>query len=105
MPSSPNYVRDYKQEHKTAVQRGDYANKLIRGKARRLMIKKGLVKKGQDVDHKKPLSKILNVFFRPVVMAHSIRFSMACSLLINRICLHLLFFSSDQEMILRGHAD
>ncbi|TXH10842.1 MAG: HNH endonuclease [Spirochaetes bacterium] len=57
MPSSPNYVRDYKQEHKTAVQRGDYANKLIRGKARRLMIKKGLVKKGQDVDHKKPLSK------------------------------------------------
>jgi 5-methylcytosine-specific restriction endonuclease McrA len=57
MPSSENYVRDYKQEHKTAKRRGDYANKLLRGKARRIMIKKGMVKKGQDVDHKIPLSK------------------------------------------------
>lgn len=57
MPSSPNYVRDYKQELKTQKQRGEDKHKNIRGKARRVMLKLGMVKKGQDVDHKKALSK------------------------------------------------
>lgn len=57
MPSSKNYVRDYKQEYKTACARGEDKDKAKRGQARRLMLKLGMVKKGQDVDHKKPLSK------------------------------------------------
>ena len=59
MPSSPNYVRDYSQERKTAVSRGEKVGDKIRHRARRLMAKKGLVKKfdGKDVDHKQPLSK------------------------------------------------
>lgn len=61
MPSSKNYVRDYKQEARTAKARGeiggsDSAN-AKRKRARRLALKKGMVKPGQDVDHKKPLSK------------------------------------------------
>lgn len=63
MPSSPNYVRDIKQETKTAKARGEIgghnAPHAKRMRARRLMVKKGLVKPndGKDVDHKVPLSK------------------------------------------------
>ncbi len=61
MPSSPNYVRDIKQEELTAKRRGEVgghnAPHAERMRARRLMLKKGLVKPGQDVDHKMPLSK------------------------------------------------
>jgi hypothetical protein len=57
MPSSPNYVRDLKQEYKTAKARGDVHKSMLRKRARRAMLKKGLVKPGQDVDHVKPLSK------------------------------------------------
>jgi 5-methylcytosine-specific restriction endonuclease McrA len=57
MPSSPSYVRDLKQEYKTAKARGDIPRINARKRARRLMLKKGLVKPGQDVDHKKPLIK------------------------------------------------
>jgi 5-methylcytosine-specific restriction endonuclease McrA len=61
MPSSPNYVRDLKQEYKTAKKRGEVgghdAPHAKRMRARRLMLKKGLVKPGQDVDHIKPTSK------------------------------------------------
>jgi 5-methylcytosine-specific restriction endonuclease McrA len=61
MPSSPNYVRDYKQEHATAKARGEQggsdASHAKRKRLRRKMLKMGLVKKGQDVDHKRPLSK------------------------------------------------
>lgn len=57
MPSSPNYVRDYKQERKTQIARGEHKDNAIRHKARRKMLKLGMVKKGQDVDHAKPLSK------------------------------------------------
>ena len=63
MPSSPNYVRDLKQEAKTAKARGEVggsdAPHAKRMRARRLMMKKGLVKPhdGKDVDHKKSLSK------------------------------------------------
>lgn len=62
MPSSPNYKRDYDQEYKTAKARGEVASgsdgdNAKRKRLRRKMLKLGLVKKGQDVDHKKPLSK------------------------------------------------
>lgn len=62
MPSSPNYKRDYKQEYKTAKRRGEIgtgsdSSNAKRHRARRKMLAKGLVKPGQDVDHKRPISK------------------------------------------------
>jgi hypothetical protein len=59
MPSSPNYVRDYKQEEKTAKARGDYKRRAERNKARKIMEEEDLVHKGdgKDVDHKQPLTK------------------------------------------------
>jgi len=62
MPSSKNYVRDLKQEAKTAKARGETgvgsaSKDATRHRARRKALKLGLVKPGQDVDHKKPLSK------------------------------------------------
>lgn len=62
MPSSPNYKRDYAQEYATAKSRGEVgtgsdSDNAKRHRLRRKMLKLGLVKKGQDVDHKKPLSK------------------------------------------------
>ena len=59
MPSSPNYVRDYKQEYKTAKRRKEVAGgpggaNSQRQKARRKMEKAGKVRKGdgKDVHHK-----------------------------------------------------
>jgi hypothetical protein len=62
MPSSPGYVRDLKQEYKTAKARGEIgtghdSKNAERHRARRLALKKGLVKPGQDWDHIEPLSK------------------------------------------------
>lgn len=62
MPSSPNYKRDYKQEARTAKRRGEQGtgpngDNAKRKRARRMLEAKGLVKPGQDVDHKRPLSK------------------------------------------------
>lgn len=62
MPSSPGYHRDLKQEYKTAKARGEIgtghdSKNAERHRARRLALKMGLVKRGQDLDHKKPLSK------------------------------------------------
>lgn len=59
MPSAPGYVRDIKQEEKTAKARGDGVRNAERHKARRLAVKKGLVRPGdgKDVDHVKPLDK------------------------------------------------
>jgi len=62
MPSSPGYKRDYDQEYRTAKARGEVGTGSDSGSAkrhrlRRKMLKLGLVKKGQDVDHKVPLSK------------------------------------------------
>lgn len=62
MPSSPGYKRDYSQEYKTAKQRGEVGDGPESGSAkrhrlRRKMLKLGLVKKGQDVDHIKAVSK------------------------------------------------
>ena len=59
MPSSPNYVRDYKQEYKTAKRRKEVAAgpngvNASRKRARRKLEKAGLVRKGdgKDVAHK-----------------------------------------------------
>lgn len=63
MPSSPGYKRDYKQERKTAIARGETggsdSDNAKRKRLRRQMEAKGKVHKGdgKDVDHKKPLSK------------------------------------------------
>ncbi len=59
MPSGPNYVRKYKQEKKTSDARGEKPERAARNRARLVMMKEGLVKKGdgKDVDHKTPFSK------------------------------------------------
>lgn len=62
MPSSENYVRNLKQEYKTAEARGEKnagsdGVDAKRKRLRRKMLKLGMVKRGQDVDHKVPLSK------------------------------------------------
>lgn len=62
MPSSPNYKRDLDQEYKTAKKRGENgtgsdSSSAKRHRARRAMLKAGRVKEGQDVNHKKPISK------------------------------------------------
>jgi hypothetical protein len=62
MPSSPGYKRNYAQEYATAKKRGEIASgsdgdNAKRKRARRKALKLGLVKPGQDWDHKKPLSK------------------------------------------------
>lgn len=62
MPSSPDYVRNYKQEAKTAKERGEQgagseSGSAKRHRLRRKALKLGMVKPGQDLDHKKPLSK------------------------------------------------
>lgn len=58
MPSAPGYVRDYKQEYKTARRRGEVdagpnGKNAMRKKARRKLEKQGKVKPfdGKDVDH------------------------------------------------------
>ena len=62
MPSSPGYVRNYKQEDKTARDRGEVgtgseSGNAERHRARRKALKLGMVKKGEDLDHKTPLSQ------------------------------------------------
>jgi hypothetical protein len=59
MPSPKGYVRDYKQEEKTAAARGEQKGHTMRLRARRLEMKRGLVKPhdGKDVDHITPVSK------------------------------------------------
>ena len=62
MPSSPGYVRDYVQEAKTAKARGEKdgghnGEDAERHLARRKALKLGMVKKGEDLDHRVPLSQ------------------------------------------------
>lgn len=62
MPSSDGYVRDYKTEYKTAKARGEVgtgsdSGSAKRHKLRRAALKLGMVKPGQDLDHRKALSK------------------------------------------------
>jgi 5-methylcytosine-specific restriction endonuclease McrA len=56
------YERDYKREYELQKQRGDSGSGSDSGNAkrhrlRRKALKLGMVKSGQDLDHKKPLSK------------------------------------------------
>lgn len=62
MPSSPGYVRNYKEEDKTAKARGEVSTGSTSGnaqrhRARRTALKLGMVKKGEDLDHKRPLGQ------------------------------------------------
>ena len=62
MPSSPGYVRNYKAEYAGEKKRGEAgtghdSGTAVRERARRQALKLGLVKKGEDLDHKKPVSK------------------------------------------------
>jgi hypothetical protein len=50
-------MRDYKQEYKTQVDRGEHENRMERQRARREMDKKGVDRKGKDVAHVVALSK------------------------------------------------
>lgn len=61
MPSSKGYTRDYKREYELQKKRGESGSGSDSGNAkrhrlRRVALKKGMVKPGQDLDHKKPLS-------------------------------------------------
>lgn len=60
MPPPEGYKRDYKQEARTAKRRGEQgtgssSGSAQRHRARRKMLKKGKVKPGQDVHHKRPV--------------------------------------------------
>ena len=62
MPSSKNYVRDYKQEAKTSKARGEIdaghnSPHAKRGRDRREALKLGMIKPSQTLDHEIPLSK------------------------------------------------
>lgn len=66
MPSSKNYKRDYKQEYKTAMERGEHSDRMERQRARRAVDKTGADRngngkadrrEGKDVSHNKMLSK------------------------------------------------
>lgn len=50
-------MRDYKQEYKTQVARGEHENRMERQKARRKLDKEGVDRKGKDVAHVVALSK------------------------------------------------
>lgn len=54
MPSSPGYIRDYKQEGKYESTPSQKAKRASRGRARYKLMKKGRVRIGDglDVDHK-----------------------------------------------------
>jgi hypothetical protein len=50
-------MRNYKQEYKTQVERGEHENRMERQRARRKLDQKGINRKGKDVSHKVALSK------------------------------------------------
>ena len=50
-------MRDYKQEYKTQVARGEHENRMERQRARRKLDKDGVDRKGRDVAHVVALSK------------------------------------------------
>lgn len=49
--------RDYKQEFKTQVERGEHESRMERQRARRKLDAKGVDRTGKDVAHVKALSK------------------------------------------------
>ena len=52
-----NKARPYKKEYKQQVARGEHENRMERQRARRMLDKKGVNRKGKDVAHVKALSK------------------------------------------------
>ena len=61
MPSSPDYVRNLAEEDKTRKARGEVgghdSKNAVRERDRRKALKLGMVKPGQDLDHKKALGQ------------------------------------------------
>ena len=57
MPSSKGYKRNYRQESKTASDRGEHEDRMERQRARRDYDKRGIDRAGKDVSHTKMLSK------------------------------------------------
>lgn len=59
MPSAPGYKRNYQQERRTSLARGERDDNVARKQARRDLEKEGRVAKGdnKDIDHVVPLSK------------------------------------------------
>ncbi len=49
--------RNFKQEYKTQVERGEHENRMERQRARRKLDAKGVDRAGKDVAHVKALSK------------------------------------------------
>jgi hypothetical protein len=49
--------RNWKQEYKTQVARGEHENRMERQRARRALDAKGVNREGKDVAHTKALSK------------------------------------------------
>jgi hypothetical protein len=50
-------MRDYKQEYKTQLSRGEHEARMERQRARRKLDSKGVSRAGKDVAHVKALSK------------------------------------------------
>lgn len=53
----PMLKRNWKQEYKTQVDRGEHEDRMERQRARRSLDKKGVNRSGKDVAHTKALSK------------------------------------------------
>lgn len=53
----PMVKRNYRQEYKTQVARGEHEDRMERQRARRELDKKGVSRDGKDVAHVKALSK------------------------------------------------
>ena len=53
----PMLKRNYTQEYKTQVDRGEHEDRMERQRARRSLDKKGVNRQGKDVAHIKVLSK------------------------------------------------
>lgn len=53
----PMKQRNWKQEYKTQVERGEHEKRMERQRARRALDKKGVDREGKDVAHVKALSK------------------------------------------------
>jgi len=53
----PMLKRNYTQEYKTQVDRGEHEDRMERQRARRSLDKKGVNRQGKDVAHTKALSK------------------------------------------------
>lgn len=54
---NPKEDRKYKKEYQLQKARGEHPDRMERQRARREMDKKGINRKGKDIDHITPLSK------------------------------------------------